>query len=524
MLRVFITDMNGQPLMDGEPVERHLTGVNWTTLWPKGYGVMAARLSRDIMTRNPVSAGYGIKIQWNGRSVYEGRLNAPRQSRNGLDQSAALSGSGWYTLLAERQLRKRWIDLAGVSYLEAPTARLLLEEQARSSITYGQKEIRIIPIDRTVNATTEEQVHLEYVLPVGTVRRVKFGFTGRSGEGFDIEVWNDDQAASEASALVLGSVPTGGSYDHVFIQGNTLSYTLRIHPHVDDEYDPNDWLLFSSLETHANYHPAHSAYASPAYTTQEILEDVYLYLRETSLSADVDRLGFSGVKMTNFTTLDDGFETGDSLIQRLFRYGGTSDGINDQTLGFCVWGSDESSDGRPKAYVTVRDTDDYEFIVDPSDRGVTFQPEESESALYNYIVVKYEDDSDRTRYLTPADDADLSDPASIARYGKRMVVLNGGACDASAAAGMGRRALAFHKDLLDRVSMSVTGMIKTKAGLTVPACYVRSGDRVRVKGYQGGKTYFIRTTGFDAETQVLTMSSDLPPLMIETMVSRQSIE
>jgi hypothetical protein len=526
MLRVHITDPNGNKLVDGEPLERRMTGVNWSTMWPKGYGPFGSQIRRDIMARNPLYAGCKLAVKWNGRSVYEGRLNAPQQSRNGTDGFAKLTGQGFYVYMAERQLRKRWIDLGGIGYLEVPAARLLLPEQKRATIVFNDKDVKVMPVDTDIDALITEQVHLEYVLPAATVRRIKFSYSGRSGEGFSLLVYNEDQSAEETTAIVQGHTPVDGNLDWTFVQGDTRSFTFRIHPYVNDQYDQNDWLSLLNLEMRANYHPDHSAYGSPLYTTDELLEDTWLYLRESSLSADVDGLAFGGVTMTNFGTLNDGYETGDSLIQRLLRYGGDNEGLNDQTLGLCVWGSDESSDGLPKGAVTARNTDDYEYIVDPTDRNVTFDPEESEAALYNYIIVQYEDASGRTRYLTPDDDSDLTDAASVAQYGKRMPpsVLNAGPCDADAAAAMGRRALEFHKDLLDRVSLTVQGIIKTKEGLTVPACYVRSGDRVKVKGYQGGKIYFIRTTGFDAESQTVSMTSDLPPLMIETLVNRPSVE
>lgn len=580
-MRVIITDRNGNGVNDPSRSTEQITILGWSSEWPKGYTNFSAEVKRDILQSWAVKTAYDLKVLDGQRIVYQGRLGSPERSLNGSDSSIQLTAFGWYVVLAERRLRKRWVDIEGLTRLVWPAGRDAVMSQTLATVDRGRDRLKItlVPDDYQVIAYAD-QYHEQYALPVGsTVRRVVMELFARSGPQAMYELYNDDQAASEGAIKMdfvshasVGA-PATDTLDITFSRGDTNSFTLKHYPaqcagwfsgiayengnkvyhnsvaylcttgHTaaaatepgvggswgsywsvstlsTDEMDQNDYSGLDGLVVYADYHSAHRAAASPAYTSGELVEDVLLLARESDLSADMDAVGEPSIDLSGaFATLNDDFESADSLIQRLAAYGDTSQ----NTWGLAVWDANGASDGLPKAVFSARDVSSWEYEVSITDL-TAFAPEESEDQLFNWISVRYTDEAGKSHLLTPDDDADLKDATSIAAYGKRCSpTLNAGTASPAAAKSLGQRYLAYHRNPLPKMSLTQTGVIRRYGGEVVPVNRVRAGERIKVIDYRGGTVYFLRSVTYNAQQNTIRATSDVPPDDVNILMTQFEI-
>lgn len=492
--RILIYDTSGACVNDPDKSAQYATGLRWESMWPKGYGPLSFRVSRDIVAQWAAKAAYGVKIFDGLRIVYQGRLNSLGKALQSGSEYVNVSAAGWYIRLVERKMRKRWVDNHALQYVEWP-AGVTQNDQELFQEEFNQEGLLVRMVHKDATRDPTDIYYQNYVTPNGYIKRVTFDWATRTGEGINILIYNVDQAADEWDNdpdQVNGS----GSADHTFTQGDTTSFDIRIYPDATDTYDPNDYARVNDLWV----------YSETALTQSDIIEDVLAALG-TDLSSDYDEIGSPGYTLNPFSTLNDDFETGDSIIQRVASYGDAS--LN--TWGLSVWDSAGTSDDLPKAVFETRDVSDYEYQVSLADLQ-SFSDDETDDELYNWIPVKYTDEKDRIRYITPDDDSDLKDTDSISDYGQRDApTIDVGVATSTLATNVGKRYLEYHKDPLHKTSMVIVGEIRTKEGIRMPANQVRAGQRVKLVDYGGGTIYFLRHTSYDAESATLTMSPDLPP-------------
>lgn len=579
-MRVYIYDRNGNQVNDPSRSAEQLGGVSWATMWPKGYAALTAQVRRDILATWVVKGAYRIIVRDGQRILYEGRLNAPQKQIQSGDSTVSLSALGWYCIFNERTIRKRWIDIEGLPRLVSPPSLVSDYQQNEAQVDRGNDKItiRLVRVDTDVNNSA--QYHLLYEMPTGTtIRKVSLDYLARSGPQAVWEVYNDDQAAAEAFKVMefvsssSGDPPVTGTFEVTLSQGDTESVTLKLYPVVGTtwatgqvydedgdaivlnrigarytchathtssastepgygaswssywanggattgEQDQNDYAGLYGMTAYGNYHTDHSAFASPSYTTGEIAQDVLLLAAGGDLSTDISLLGEPGTALEAFITTDDGFETADSIFQRLAAYSDTSL----RTWGVSVWGSNTSSDGLPQVEFTYRDVSTWDYAVRMAELA-SFSPEESEEQLFNWITVRWTDSEGAAQYLSPDDDATLKDDTSIARWGRRHnPTIDIGQATGDKALQVGQRYLEYHKDPLNKTGLSIKGFITTRYGQRVPVNQVRAGQRVKVLDYQGGTTYFLRETSYASESDTLTASSDLPPDTLMILMSQE---
>ena len=82
---------------------------------------------------------------------------------------------------------------------------------------------------------------------------------------------------------------------------------------------------------------------------------------------------------------------------------------------------------------------------------------------------------------------------------------------------MGQRHLAYHKDPLEKASFSVQGYIRRKNGGAYPVSWIEAGSVVRVQDWD--KVFFIRSVSYDAQTDTVTLTPDVPPDDIAEMAA-----
>ncbi len=499
--RIYIYDRNDNLVNDPLRSTKYANGLRWETMWPKGYGPLSSQVKRSVTESWAVKLAHKIVVRDGQRIVYQGRLGNLTGQLDQAGEQIAVPALGWYVVLNERHVHKRWIDNAPVGRLEWPVS----DDTQQSFSTDKREDFLHVRLAAYADSRAGTEVYRErYIAPAGTVvRRITFDYEIKTGEGGKVALYNVDTSSEVWSDNNTGGPnPKTGSVDHTFATPPQI-FELRFSPTIADTYDPNDHVFLDNIKVRCKL----DNFASPAYTAGEIVQDV-LYLAGDELSGDYAAIGDPGLVLDPFVTDNDDYETADAIIQRAAAYGDASQ----RTWGLSVWDSARASDGKPKVVFEYRDVSDYEYAIRTTDKELThFQDGEAEDELRNYVIVKYRDAKGITRYRTPDDNANLKDQASIDRYGRREKLLDVGQGDATRADYVGVRYLAYHKEPLRKTEIAVKGRIRTKGRQWVPVNRVRAGQRVKVVDYRGGQVYFLRHTAYDADSQVLRMSPDLPP-------------
>ena len=506
--RIYIYDRSGNLVNDPERSINYAGQPRWGSMWPKGYGICTFVVPRDIVATWAVKQAYEVIVRDGQRIVYQGRLGNLKRQLSGASEQILVDATGWYVELAERKIRKRWVDTAPVPRVEWPVSGDLQE-----SFPFEKREqflqMRMSSLDKQ-DRTTADRYRERYSLPAGTTAwKVTLDWKRRSGEGIDIAIYNIDTAAEEWS--VDGTDATGSAIATFATAANIFEF--RVGPSSNDDYDSNDYAWIDQVVVYGTM----TNFAAPTYTGGEIMQDI-LYMASTNISADYSDIADPGLVLAPFTTLNDDCETADSVAQRVARYGDAS--LN--TWGLCVWDKTGASDSKAKAKFSYRDVSDYDWYCHLADLS-GFEDVEDDGEIYNYITVRYTDDKGITRYYTPTDNASQTDATSITDYGQRDYVYDLGDGDATRAAYVGDRLLTYHKDPLHRMSASITGVIFRKGGVAEPTNRIRAGDRLKVVDFDGGIIYFLRSVNYDADSQSVAVSSDLPPETLPMLLAQQEI-
>jgi hypothetical protein len=492
--RIYVYDRSGNLVNDPTRSLKYPSGLRWETMWPKGYGPLNCNVERGVTEAWAVKLAHEIVVRDGQRIIYQGRLGSLGRQLNQPGGRISIPASGWYVVLNERFIRKRWIDNAPIGRLEWETTS---DEQESFRIQRRENFLQVVLVDRERDRYATERYRERYRAPGGTkVARVTLDWKRRTGEGAYIGIYNIESSSTEWS--VSGTTAEGSA--DVSFATPTRNFNFEIGPSAADLYNTDDYAFVDNVVVYCQM----DNFPSPTYHANEIIQDI-LYLKGDEISSDYDEIGDPGLVLSPFVTENDDYESPDSIIQRAAAYGDAA--LN--TWGLCVWDSMGASDGKPKAVFEARDVSDYEYAIHLDDLE-QFQDGEAEDELYNYVVIKYSDDKGIARYRTPDDNAGLMDQASIDEYGQREKKLDIGAGDVTRADYVGERYIAYHKEPLHKTEMAIKGRIRTKAKEWVPCNRVRAGQRVKVIDYQGGQVYFLRHTAYDADSQVLQMSPDLP--------------
>lgn len=512
--RIYISDgPAGDPVNDPERTLEYASGLKYGSIWPKGHATAGFKVRRDIAAQWAIKGAYDCVIRDGLRIVYQGRLAGLQKAIQSTDEFIDLRADGWICALKDRTMRKRWVDNAAVTRFKPESQDTILQNEF--DVTKNNDYCKVsMGFSGTVRTNTDEYSE-QYFMPKNTkITRVIFDWALRSGEGVGLEWYNDDQAATEGAIGDDSGALQTGTVDDPLAQGDTESLTWNFYTSANDTYDHNDWVRMYNLFIYGKM----DSFGAPNYYADEITQDILEIIASDAISADYDGLTSPSLALIPFMTLNDAFETGDSIIQRSLGFGDGSD----NTFGFCVWDKFGTSDGLPKAFIEQRSVADYEYVVSLAEIS-DFRDEADLDAVKNWIVVKHVDSDDWTVYITPDDDATLKDTSSIASYHQRNHTVDAGNCDTATATEYGTRFLEYHKEPPHQMSFGVTGWIRKKGGVQAPVNQVRAGDRILVEDWDDGVICFIRSAQYDAESKVMRLERDLPPNTLETWLARRDL-
>jgi len=142
----------------------------------------------------------------------------------------------------------------------------------------------------------------------------------------------------------------------------------------------------------------------------------------------------------------------------------------------------------------------------------------------NWVVVRYTDAEGITRYVTPDDDASLTDATSVTDYGHRELPSPGyidcGNVSQASAIEWGTRYLAQAKDPRYYITAPITlvDWIRAKNGSRAPVTNVRAGERVKLEDFVNdevnvsgaGMTFIITGTTYNDADRTIALALGVP--------------
>jgi len=509
-------DSSNNVVFDPEGLLRWAEGLQFSTKLPGGPDQCSFRVRRrDALTHWVVQRGHRLMVYDGVRLVYRGVITDIQA--DAVDNSLEVIVQGESLLLQQRKLRKVWVDNQVLSKLVEPSANadLTVSHEFHIRKDKGYLSVTFEEDDSSTEHDVAETYQVDYYHPTEDyIYNVTGTVYGRSGEGWNVRVYNVDNGVNEdqwqARSVTKISFTLGAT---AFSGATCKQFRLRVSPRLDNEiYNNTDYVEFADLKMLTRYESGHSV-ATPTYTSSQIIEDG---LRRMGLLGSVVSSDLS--KVASITTVLDpfGFEqfvSGVEFLDGILQISDAAFSLYYFALGYRV-----DSSNLPMLEVFARSTADYEYVIRAAE-AVKFDIYQTDEDLVNYVFVEYESSDLRQLVRSPVTDATLTDAASVAAYGRRDGTLNIGRGTSTTAVQLGRAYLAENKDLKWQGSIEVQGGIRTKAGVVVPACWARAGERAYLPDL--GIVIYIGSTKYDEAKDSMTLTADKPPSTLDVILARR---
>lgn len=474
-----------------EPFEyAHATNLQYGSLYPVGWGDCSFFLPGDPTYLGRIAHGMTVVISNGFVQAWAGRVTKKKIAYDGDTAGLEISCIGHFgDIMMVRGIRKPWAD-TGID--EATWVWNAGASGANLCTVDREAQIKFMPKIEAWADTNGATV--DYTAPTGqTVKKVDFVYDlQEGGQAWQMELYTNDDG-------VLWSRNTTGTGSASTTLG-TPRQTVR--------------LIMRSMADQTPTAPSGTIYGkftnivvyteTSAINPTEILTDVVGLA--TEFSTDLTQIASNTLSLVPFVAAP---LTYAEIIARAAGYGDAS--FNPYAFG--VRGLDATN--KPilfyEAYPALTD---YDYTVSLDSKTLqSFEAEQDVSAVRNYICMQFQDTMGREHWMQPDADANLTDAASVAAYGRRDEWIPMQTTSVTTTVNYGRRFLAAKKDLQWRVSGSfpVVGYIKNKDGSMTPASLIMAGQRVRIANYLNdlngtGLTLLITGVDYNDATQTATIT------------------
>lgn len=518
MIRVYFKDLDNNPVWDPEHVAERTIIRSLESQAPGGYSVARFSATRfDVFEAWAVKESYTVIVMDGLTEIWEGRIEGIGLNRQGAHEDLAIEAVGKAVFLQERLIRARWYHQIPPNAKDGSGFRWpggLETNVNQLDFVYNATEnlVEILGGTRDVSRATNERFRLLYELPVGMgysqfIKRVEYDWLVRTGEGFDLIIWSIDQAGAEDTVNRISVTPISGTgYGVPFSLGDTTSFEFRIET-ANDLYDQKDIVNGYNWVIKTLYQTSHSAYGSEAYSQDELAEDVLLMVnaKSTVLSTDFDELGAPTQVIVPFVV--ERPTPARRAIEDILSFG---DGSGNTFLAY-VWGSQGTTDDKPKVVIEQWDTSSEDYIISLTDEelaGIRYKLNGSE--LVNWVMHSFLNKKDVLTYRTPDNNGSLKNDTSIADEYQREYYLSLSSNLVGADADeLAIRYLDFHDERIPEGTFSIHGQIQDASGFFVPVSWLRAGDVMRIA--QLDRNFKLRHVSYDPERNVATCSLDKRP-------------
>lgn len=455
--------------------------------------------------------------------VYEGFIASFDYIDSGDVQGIRVNCEGGYArYLMQRRWNKIWSDTRTDERtwkFDETSSKAEIWEMDRNDRIY------ISAKGATFASGSADDCYIQYDAPAGhTIARMTYDWTVNeySGRNFGmlVQEYNSSDGWVDIAASIKGATGTG-QLDLTPTAGTTalrlVAYSAASQTVTADERNLVAWTkLCVYSETGTIDLPAVAADCL-GYLTELNSTDIYI----SPLASALSLCGTSDAP-SSFGAFDD-----ESIADILAKAASFGDGNNDRhAVGLRRSDLAPTPDGKPVIFVEkypALTSWDVSVRLDDFNLASGIEIKEKYNEIYNYVIVRYNDDNGFSVRVTPTDDASLTDASSVAAYGRRDYVLDVGYCNSATAIKNGKRFLAAHKDPQFELSSPVTvmGRIRTLSGEFIPCSQVAAGTRLKVENWLNdltgtgqGVTFLVSSTHYDDAAETLTLTAGPPPDLI----------
>lgn len=493
------------------------TGIKTASIYPGGYSLLSCFVPCDITT--PLEFQEGCKIiayNW-GVEIWHGFITSISWvlGQSGQTGIRILSTGAFGWVLGSRKIEKWWADnrLSADVWVE-PTTNWDANDKTRervATVDRGDGRLRITP--KPDSWPIGRWYRCVYTSPTGqTVKRVKGSHTLAEGaQNWSFQI----QCLSDASFTFTMSASGSTTSDATLANPSQILF-LELVSGATQTPSPGDGTYYGEINSNSTPFMVYSETGS--INAYEVAKDIAALYSE--LSTNYDRIDSSlNVAVEPFIT--QGKEAAASVLARICSYGTSAY----KAIGYAIWGSQETSDGKPQLVVEPYPVlTSYEYVIDAGDPRLIAPIEivKDVAGVVNWVCVRWTDGGGFEHVVTPDDDANLKDTASIALYGQREADsdLHIGLGTQTLAIQAGRALLSQKKDPRAYVSapIKVYESMRASDGGTVAVSEVRAGQRVRLVNVADdvfnvsgtGATFVITDAEYSDDDQTLTMSCGVP--------------
>lgn len=492
---------------DADNIEQSLfSNIKYDTQYPGGIFGAASFLFSESPNHNPRIRGGDRVVFRNGLAVvYEGWvINRTFQfdaDGQGLVYECA---GGWGWLMMHRYWDKPWADVR-------VDADVWVDDTSQAGFdkctVSRDSRLRFVP--KAVAWTTNEEKRLTLTVPTGqTIKKFTYDHSVAAAN-FACEFYD---ATNGASALTAGA---GQTYTPV-----TPVQAIAIRFRATGNNTPaSDGSVHATVTNLVMYTETSSI------NLTEIFTDVVGKLSST-LNSDVSHIGSCTTSLVPFVT--DGFMSMAEIVDKAASFGDTS--YKPWAFGLLPSEAASTPNGRPVAYAeqfpnTAGASYDYQIDLDGANVIAPLPPRQDFGEIANWIVVEYQDKTDKRQIITPDDDSNLKNTSSIAgQWGQRDDVLSIGPATQAMAVDNGRRYLAKHAWPMWKCDggVAVLDHILDYNGQPLPASEIRAGKLLRWINFledvtgdgSAHLTMLITHTSYDDQTGVCMLQFGKPDLLL----------
>ncbi len=533
-LRIAVHDSNDTRISDPGGDLLNVQSIRFSTGYPGGLYLSASMfVPRDIAKNWLVRGAQRLVIRNSHAVIFEGKIGDLDRALQRDTEGIRIDALGyWGAYLASRRLRRWYADSRTSEnpwVLFTPLARLNIDI-TRYDDSGLNNLLHIVP-QQGIDWANNDAMILRYTAPTGEeIRRIDFDYDFAEGSQQWTTKIRDVSNATDLFTLTADASDVGEFKEPAsgcsILEVHLISNAAQTTPG-----DQSVYAEFSNITVYAtmNHTPT---LGKNVVTLTEIAKDIRAEL--TDLSADEFEIDSNTVALKPF--IEDGFLTTAEILIEAAKFGDTSN--NQWAVG--VLASELSTDDKPllfaEQYPVLTDYD-YAVRVDEATLEPNFDISEGyigsdENNVWNWIVVRYQDEQGFARFATPDDDANLKDTDSITDWGQRDYLLRIGESDANTAANYGRRFLLAHKDPVWHMTkpIKVRGSIRSEDGNPIPASEIVAGKRIRVENFLRDPAtltedliFLITKTSYDDNKEVCTITTGRPD-SLDVILAQQSLE